>query len=167
MAATAMRWSASSQKVALPHGIATGMLAARWPVHYVRTGRRLSKRTHGIDHCLPWSAWPCGDLWNLMPAHRTVNQRLKRDRLPSPSALRQAEDRIRAWWEGAYLTGGAVLHGRFLEEAAASLPTLPGDSAGAEHVFAAMSLQRLRLHRDQGVPEWGPPAPGAEAGSPG
>jgi tripartite-type tricarboxylate transporter receptor subunit TctC len=32
-----------------------------------------------IDHCLPWSAWPCGDLWNLLPASPRVNQHLKRD----------------------------------------------------------------------------------------
>ena len=151
--AAAMTWSDPSREVALPRRIATGMLAAGHPVQCVWTGRRLSEEVLDIDHCLPWSAWPCGDLWNLMPAHRTVNQRLKRDRLPSSSALRQAGDRIRAWWDGAYLNG-EVLHGRFMEEAAASLPALPGDGAGAEQVFAAMGLQRLRLHRDQGIPEW-------------
>ena len=41
-------------------------------------------------------------------------------------------------------------------EVAASLPALPGGGTGAEQVFAAMGLQRLRLHRDQQVPKWGP-----------
>jgi hypothetical protein len=26
-----------------------------------------------IDHCFPWSDWTRGDLWNLLPAHRSVN----------------------------------------------------------------------------------------------
>jgi len=152
-AAAAMTWSDPIREVAVPRRIATGMLEAGLPVHCVWTGRRLSAKALDIDHCLPWSAWPCGDLWNLMPAHRTVNRRLKRDRLPSPSALLQAGDRIRAWWDGAYLASGAVLRERFIQEAAASLP-LPGDGAGAEQVFAAMGMQRLPLHRDQGIPEW-------------
>jgi len=54
-----------------------------------------------IDHCLPWSAWPCGDLWNLLPASPRVNQHLKRDRLPSASALAGARENIIAWWENA------------------------------------------------------------------
>ncbi len=165
-AAAAMTWSDPTREVALPRRIAIGMLAAGHPVHCVWTGRLLSVEALDIDHCLPWSAWPCGDLWNLMPAHRMVNRRLKRNRLPSSSALRQAGDRIRAWWESAYLNVGAALEGRFMQEAAASLPALPEDGAeaGAEQVFAAMGLQRLRLHRDQGVPEWEPHAPGAGGG---
>lgn len=44
----------------------------------------------------------------------------------------------------------------FMEEASASLPTLPGGAAraGTELVIAAMGLQRLRFHHDQGIPEW-------------
>src|SRR3954468_13585430 len=57
-------------------------------------------QTLDIDHCLPWSAWPCGDLWNLLPASRHANQRLKKDRLPSASALAAARERI-LWRGGA------------------------------------------------------------------
>jgi HNH endonuclease len=61
-----------------------------------------------IDHCLPWSAWPCGDLWNLLPASSRVNQHLKRDRLPSASALAGARESIIAWWENAWLPDPAL-----------------------------------------------------------
>jgi hypothetical protein len=36
--------------------------------------------------------WPCSDLWNLLPASRHVNQRLKRDRLVDAATLASARD---------------------------------------------------------------------------
>ena len=118
---------------------------------------KLKLHTLDIDHCFPWTAWPCGDLWNLLPAHRRVNQHQKRDRLPSEDALRRSRDAIVGWWSAGYLTGvDAVLPLRFGEEARASLPALggTGELPGADDVFTAMGLQRLRLRQDQQVPEW-------------
>ncbi|WP_365973950.1 hypothetical protein [Sphingomonas sp.] len=77
-----------------------------------------------IDHCLPWSAWPCGDLWNLMPANRRVNQHQKRDRLPSQPMLAQSRSRILGWWDAAW-SHNEALHVRFLREAAAALRSTP------------------------------------------
>ena len=94
---------------------------------------------------------------NLLPAHRLVNQRLKRDRLPAEEVLGEAGEAIQAWWERAYLSGGsAVLPRRFADEARASLPRLAGEAGppAPEAVFAALRVQRLRLRHDQGVPEW-------------
>ena len=109
-----------------------------------------------VDHCLPWSAWPCGDLWNLVPADRRVNLHGKRDRLPSAAALEAAGDAIAAWWSEAYLRpDDAVLPLRFAAEARASLPGLASAaSPRPEDVRNAMALQRMRLRQDQGVPEW-------------
>ena len=61
-----------------------------------------------IDHCLPWSAWSCGDLWNLMPAIPRVNQHMKRDKLPSCAALAAARDEITGWWEMGWLADAAL-----------------------------------------------------------
>ena len=61
------------------------------------------------------------------------------------------------WWEAAYLKG-EILPRRFTEEARASLPGLSGEAtlpAPPNAVFAAISLQCLRLRHDQQVPEWG------------
>lgn len=49
------------------------LLDQREPLHCVWSGRRLEAGRLDIDHCLPWSAWSCGDLWNLLPAHPEVN----------------------------------------------------------------------------------------------
>ena len=151
----AMTWSEPSREVALPRERALLFLAGGEPLHCVWSGRRLESATLDIDHCFPWSAWPCGDLWNLMPAHRQVNQRQKRDRLPGADLIRAAADPIQAWWGRAYLDG-SVLQRRFADEARASLPGL-GEAKPASplaDVFAALQIQRLRLRHDQQVPEW-------------
>jgi hypothetical protein len=96
-------------------------------------------------------SWPCFEMRSPW-AHRRVNQHLKRDRLPSAMALRQARDCMLDWWRAAYL---ALPH-RFAEEARAGLPAIEasGSVLDLDEVFAAVGLQRLRLHQDQQVPEW-------------
>lgn len=154
--AAATLWSEPSRGVALPRERALRMIEAGLGLHCVWSGRRLDAASLDIDHCLPWSAWPCGDLWNLLPAHRVVNQREKRDCLPADGLLRAAATPIQDWWRRAYLeAAGSVLPRRFADEARASLPGLAGDAVPPpEEVFAALRVQRLRLRHDQQVPEW-------------
>ena len=129
--------------------LATGSLQCVW------TGRRLSGQTLDIDHCFPWAIWPCGDLWNLMPAHRQVNQHEKRNLLPGDQILRQAEERIYDWWNGAYRTApNPLLADRFALEAAASLPGVAHASDRLDDYYAGLALQRVRLKHNQQAPEW-------------
>ena len=86
------------------------------------SGRPLSGEILDLDHCFPWAVWPCSDLWNLMPAHRTVNQREKRSRPPADRLLRASRNRIISWWEAAYIQDQSSLSERFWLEAASSLP---------------------------------------------
>ena len=94
--AAAMTWSEPSRGVALSRERALQLIPRGSGLHCVWSGRRLEAAALDIDHCLPWSAWPCGDLWNLLPAHRLVNQREKRDRLPADGRLRAAGTAIQA-----------------------------------------------------------------------
>ncbi len=90
-----------------------------------------------------------------MPTHRTVNQHEKRDGLPAAPLLRAARDRILDWWNAAYRPGAdRPLAERFALEAAASLPGIPPTASDLDSYHAAMSLQRLRLKRNQQAPEW-------------
>jgi SAM-dependent methyltransferase len=149
---TAMRWSDPERDVLQVRKIAVGILDSG-DLHCAWTDRPLSPSTLDVDHMFPWAAWPCSDLWNLLPTHREVNQRLKRDRLPSAAALSRAEDRIIDWWQRAYLANTDTrLSDQFLQEARASLPTF--STAGPTDVFASVTLQRIRLRHDQQVPEW-------------
>ncbi len=154
--AAAMTWSDPDRDVALPRARALALMEEGQPVHCVWSGRRLKADRLDVDHCLPWSAWPCGDLWNLMPSDRRVNQGDKREKLPSAEALAAAGDAIAEWWIAAYLRPeDRVLPGRFASEARASLPGLSAAAAvTTDDVRTAMALQRLRLRQDQSVPEW-------------
>jgi hypothetical protein len=124
-------------------------------LHCVWTGARLNEANMDIDHCLPWVAWPCSDLWNLMPALRSVNQHKKRERLPGEALLQAARERIQTWWHDAYLTqGNRLLSTQFRTEALASLPVAGGEADGTDEVFSGLALQRLRLKLNRQVAEW-------------
>ena len=137
-----------------PHALR--LIDAGLGLYCVWSGRKLDPQSLDIDHCFPWSVWPCGDLWNLLPTHRVVNQREKRNRLPADGLLQAAGNPILDWWRRAYLAEDTVLPRRFADEARASLPGLAGGAGPLppEEVFAALRVQRLRLRHDQQVPEW-------------
>ena len=93
-----------------------------------------------------------GDLWNLVPALQSVNQRQKTDRLPSAERLAKAGEIIIDWWTAGYVHNANPLIGRqFLTEACASLPGIV-ETLSVESVFDGMELQRLRLHHDHKFP---------------
>lgn len=154
----ALRWSDPERDVRVARQRALDLLA-RQTLHCVWTGKRLTLANLDIDHCMPWSAWPCEDLWNLMPAHRAVNQKLKRERLPGIGVLRSSQDRIVEWWNEGYLrVQDPLLPGRFISEARSTLPTLTASNVSPDDVFAAVTLQQARLRHDQQVPVWEPQA---------
>ena len=150
----AMTWEDPKRDVGIARERAERLLTEQ-PLHCVWSGKRLSVDKLDIDHCFPWSVWPCGDLWNLLPADRTVNQRKKRNRLPSDRLLRAAEGRIVGWWRDAYRADPHhPLAERFMLEAAVSLPGIPPTDTDLDGCFSALNLQRLRLQQNQQVPEW-------------
>ena len=148
----ALQWYEPERDIGTARRRADALLAGDSGLRCVWTGKPLRLGRLDIDHCFPWSAWPCDDLWNLMPATRRVNQHEKRDLLPDDRTLRSARDRILEWWDIAYCSEPA-LDERFRLEARARLPAL-GTAADPEDIFTAISLQRMRLLNDQQVPEW-------------
>ena len=151
---SAMAWEDPNREVGVARERA-GFLLATGTLHCVWSGRRLAPANVDIDHCFPWAVWPCGDLWNLMPAHRAVNQREKRDRLPTDRLLRAAQDRILHWWHDAYRENpNRALAERFALEACVSLPGVADVDADLDSYYSAVHLQRLRLKQNQQVPEW-------------
>ena len=151
--AASMTWDEPTRDVGLARKRALDMLADG-RLHCVWSGRKLNRRSLDIDHCFPWAAWTCGDLWNLMPAHRTVNQREKGARLPTDRLLQSARDRVLNWWESAYVKDLPIVSERFWLEATSSLPTVDVDEKRLDDVFDAVCFQRIRLKDDQQVPEW-------------
>jgi hypothetical protein len=84
------------------------------------TGRELGHGAeYDLDHLIPVALYPTNEMWNLIPADRHFNQRVKRDRLPSAEALRRAEPRLVVAYDhylGSKALGPALradVHGRF------------------------------------------------------
>jgi hypothetical protein len=150
--ATAMTWSEPSRDVRIAREQAVRLLESS-KLHCVWSGRPLSVESLDVDHCFPWAAWPCDDLWNLLPADRKVNHQ-KRDKLPGAELLRSAQDRIQEWWERGYLKAdNHLLPERFMTEAKATLPMIEHDDAHLDDVFAALNLRQTRSKHDQQVPQ--------------
>jgi SAM-dependent methyltransferase len=157
--AQSMAWSDPSRDVRIAREQAMRLIGSE-KLYCVWTGRVLSEGSLDIDHCFPWAAWPCDDLWNLLPTHRAVNQRQKRDRLPGTGLLRSARERIEDWWGKAYIdASNQLLNQRFVMEAAATLPSV-GEAMSLADIFLAMSLQQARLKNDQQIPVWEPTVEG-------
>lgn len=112
----AMRWSDPDRDVGFARRISHEVFE-EGRLYCVWTGRRLDSKRLNIDHCMPWAAWPCDALWNLLPTDRRVNQHQKRARLPSADALDAARDRICTWWQDGYVKRASD---RFFAEARAS-----------------------------------------------
>ncbi len=144
-------WQEPARDTALARLVAARLAEAGTPPVCVWSGTPLRLDVLDIDHALPWSAWPCGDLWNLFPASRRVNQHEKRDRLPSAVALAQAREPILTWWRVAWDTDVA-LSDRFWAEARAALPIAANTSF--EAAFSGLEWRRLRVSQDQQPPEW-------------
>ena len=137
--AAAMTWSDPVRSTTVVRDLALDRIGRGETTYCVWSGKRLSARNLDIDHCLPWSAWPCGDLWNLVPSDREVNQRGKRDRLPSAETMQASADAMKSWWTEAYFgTTNPLLAPRFQAEALASLPGLAGGDI--DDVHAAVGL---------------------------
>lgn len=124
-------------------------------LYCVWTGKRLTRR-YEIDHCFPFAAWPCNDLWNLLPSDWQANQN-KSDRLPSPDALDSAKPRLLDWWHSAYQQD-IRLKETFEDEARSALPVTGFGEGGftLESVFDGLMFQQLVLKRDQQLREWQP-----------
>jgi len=150
----ALQWLEPRRDTEFVRAIADAHVARGQTLACVWSGRPLTRAAFDIDHCLPWSAWACGDLWNLLPASPAINRHDKRERLVTGAALRAAKPLITAWWQTAYLDAAPALRSRFAEEARATLPI--GDLAEPQpdDIFLALDFRRLRLQQDTQVTAW-------------
>jgi SAM-dependent methyltransferase len=149
----ALRWLEPERETGFVRGLVAQRLAQGAPVECVWTGQRLRPGGIDIDHCLPWSAWACNDLWNLLPASGAVN-RSKGGMIVGAPALEAARPRIIGWWEEAYLGADPALRSRFAEEARTTLPIAQDRDPAPDELFAALDFRRLRLRQETRLPEW-------------
>lgn len=150
----ALRWLEPSRDTEFVRRIAESRLASGATVRCTWSGRALRAGAVDVDHCLPWSAWPCGDLWNLLPAAPAVNRHGKRERIVTAQALLEARPTIMEWWQHAYVEASAPVRRRFVEEARTTLPIDQSREPDLAELFAALDFRRLRLRQETQLPEW-------------
>jgi hypothetical protein len=151
---SALRWIEPERDTGFVRAIALRHLARGQTVRCVWSGKTLGTSGLDIDHCLPWAAWPCSDLWNLLPAAPAVNRHGKREKIVTGAALAQARPLILDWWRNAYLEDAPVLRARFNEEAKTTLPILRHDATDLDELFQALDFRRLRLKQETQGAEW-------------
>ena len=146
----AMQWLDPSRDVNFVRDHTKRLMQAK-PVHCIWSGKRLRETNFDIDHCLSWAAWPCADLWNLLPTNPTINRK-KSDMLPSAEMLDISSDRIVEWWNRAWFEN-EIVEKRFYIEAKASLP-LFSESLDLENIFDGLQKKRLAIRADHQIDEW-------------
>ena len=152
----ALRWQDPERTTGISRKRANELINNGSFQYCVWSHKKLNVNNFDIDHCFPYSAWPCGDMWNLLPANRSVNQKQKREKLPKVTALRKSEDLILQWWEKAYLEQSDESRDEFFTQALASLRLTSGQNNDLEEVFASLLLQQQSLRLNQQIPEWEP-----------
>jgi SAM-dependent methyltransferase len=150
----ALRWMEPDRDTHFVRDLTLGAFAQGQIVRCVWTGKPLTAAAFDIDHCLPWSAWPCGDLWNLLPAAPAINRHGKRERIVSGATLAAAKPLIQSWWQTTYLDADDRLRARFAEEAQTTLPIPQAAPPDLEDLFQALDFRRLRLRQDIHLAEW-------------
>jgi SAM-dependent methyltransferase len=156
----AMKWSEPRRDVSTVKQIAHRFLDKN-QLFCIWSGKKLTEKSLDIDHCFPWAAWPCDDLWNLFPTNGTIN-RNKRDKLPSSKVLLQSSERMMEWWNSAFIKNeNQPIRRRFFVEAQGTLVMnanwnikIQPLERSLETLFNALSLKRVSLKTDQGIEEW-------------
>jgi hypothetical protein len=153
----ALIWLDPERDTTLVRAVTNGLLLAERPLRCIWSGQRLSANNFDVDHCFPFAAWPCGDLWNLMPTNRVVNQKHKRDKLVTASMLENARERMEEWWQVGYVENDDFgLGHRFVSEANAALPLgmIDGSMTANAQIFEGIALKRAALKRNLQLPDW-------------
>lgn len=152
---TALRWLDPAHETGVVRALGQRLRTRGSTLFCVWTGRRL-RDDFEVDHCFPFAAWPCNDLWNLLPSSPPANRR-KGDLLPAPETLEQARERMLEWWDMAYLRD-AGLAARFEEESRSALPASISEDGAItpDSLFEGVMIQQMVLKRDQQLGEWAP-----------
>lgn len=149
-----LRWLDPERDTMLVRSLVLESIAGGTPVPCVWTGKNLNQASFDVDHCFPFSAWACNDLWNLLPTRREVNS-AKRDKLVTAKTLTEARERIEQWWNTGYLkSGNQSYRDRFTREAFASLPLINDEVELFDNMFDALQIKRSGLKQHQNLADW-------------
>ncbi len=93
-------WLDPERDTTLVRTLLSQVNASGTPVYCVWSGKKLKVERFDVDHCFPFAAWPCNDLWNLLPSTKEANNS-KSDKLVTLRTLNSSRERIAEWWHNA------------------------------------------------------------------
>jgi hypothetical protein len=94
---TMLKSPQEARNVQMSQDIFSSLIDESGELECVWSGEKITTDLN-IDHVLPFSVWRNNDLWNLLPAKASVNNR-KRDKIPSLKLLENRKDRIISYWQ--------------------------------------------------------------------
>ncbi|NLK18564.1 MAG: methyltransferase domain-containing protein [Synergistaceae bacterium] len=125
------------------------------PLECVWSGKALKASGFDVDHVIPFPLWHNNDLWNLLPADRSIISS-KRDKLVTAKTLKEGSERIIHYWKIAR----REYPERFDSELSLSLiGRLPRQSNWEKVALSAIveTVELLALQR--GAERWEPEIP--------
>lgn len=91
-----------AREVRLSQDLFANMLKNQGELRCVWSDKRIvAKSSLNLDHVVPFSVWKNNDLWNLLPASKTVNSK-KSDKVPSRNRLEASREVIFQYWTFLY-----------------------------------------------------------------
>ena len=91
-----------AREVRLSQDLFANMLKNQGELRCVWSDKRIvAKSSLNLDHVVPFSVWKNNDLWNLLPASKTVNSK-KSDKVPSGNRLEASREVIFQYWTFLY-----------------------------------------------------------------
>ncbi len=144
----------NEREVELSKRIYKELIKKNGKIECVWSKNAVTDKTLNVDHVLPFSIWQNNDLWNLLPAHKEVNQK-KKDKIPSPELIKVRSDLITYYWKIVY----SVCKDRFEKEIYTSLIGLDKNLKG-KNLFDTgikyLSDKALYLIDVRGYEPWNP-----------
>jgi len=64
----------------------------------VWSNTELSGKNYDVDHVLPFSIWFNNDLWNMLPTNRDINQKKKKNKIPTRKLIEKRANIIMNYW---------------------------------------------------------------------
>lgn len=131
---------------------ARALYISAFPLECVWSSKALKPSRFDVDHVIPFSLWHNNDLWNLLPADRSINAS-KRDRLVTANALKQSGERIIHYWKIAR----KEYPERFDAELGVSLiGSIPQEMNWERTAFSALVETAELVALQRGVDRWEP-----------
>ena len=139
-----------AREVRLSQQLFTNMLKNHGTLHCVWSNKRIATKSRlNLDHVVPFSVWKNNDLWNLLPASKTVNSQ-KSDKVPSWERLEASRETIFHYWTFLYKSEPEI----FMREVKKSLLGSYDGTDWQRISFAQLKKSCQHLIDERGFEPW-------------